>query len=53
MRCKICGAQMVKTMHFDKDKSYQYYFCNKCFFKTHNKSIDYKRKDWGTKNAHR
>ena len=42
MRCRRCNGEMVKTTHFSKDKSYQYYFCRKCFFKTQNKSIDYK-----------
>lgn len=42
MRCKRCGEQMVKTKHFEKEKNYQYFFCKKCFFKTRNKSIDYK-----------
>ena len=43
MRCKRCNSEMKKVMHFEKGKSYQYNFCEKCLFPTRNKSIDFKQ----------
>lgn len=39
MFCPKCGKRMNYVMHFEKDKSLQFYRC-KCFFRTNYKILN-------------
>ena len=41
MLCTKCNSTMRNTMHFERDKRYQYNECPKCYDRTKNKRIHF------------
>lgn len=39
--CKECGKQLLKGWHFERNNDNTYYYCDKCYYRTKPKKINY------------
>lgn len=40
--CKDCGQKMKKVLHFENGKSYSYFLCKNCQYRTKPSKMDYR-----------